>query len=177
MSEERIAAALERLESVLRARPSFGDHEEIPAMAHWQAGLKLSVSHPKNDLKLLTDLPAEVGGNGEGVTPGWLMRAGLAACAASSILLCAAAEGIELESLELTAGSRSDVRGLLGMSDEHGAPVSAAYSVIRLQVRISAPGVARERLQALIERANRQSPVSSALQQGVPLQLSVELQD
>ena len=177
MSEERIAAALERLESVLRARPSFADHEETPAMAHWQAGLKLSVSHPKKDLKVLTDLPAEVGGNGEGVTPGWLMRAGLAACAASSILLCAAAEGIELESLELTAGARSDVRGLLGMADEHGAPVPAGYSVIRLQVRVSAPGVPRERLRELIERANQQSPVSSALQQGAPLQLSIELQD
>ena len=177
MSEERIAAALERLESVLRARPAFADHEETPAVARWQDGLKLSVSHPKRDLKVLTDLPAEIGGDGEGVTPGWLMRAGLAACAASSILLGAAAEGIELESLELTAGARSDVRGLLGMADENGASVPAAYNVVRLLVRVTAPGVPRERLQALIERANQRSPVSSALQHGVPLELSIELQD
>jgi uncharacterized OsmC-like protein len=177
MSEERIAAAMTRLEAVLRARPTFADHEESPAIARWQDGLKLSVSHPKKDLTVVTDLPAELGGDGEGVTPGWLMRAGLAACAASSILLNAAAEGIELESLELTAGARSDVRGLLGMADENGAPVSAAFRVVRLLVRISAPGVARERLQALIERANQRSPVSSALQHGVPLELSIELQD
>jgi uncharacterized OsmC-like protein len=177
MSRERIAAAMTRLEAVVSARPGAADHEETPATARWQAGLKLSVSHPKKDLKVLTDLPAEIGGDGEGVTPGWLMRAGLAACAASSILLSAAAEGIELESLELTAGARSDVRGLLGMADENGAPVSAAFSVIRLLVRISAPGVSRERLRALIERANQRSPVSSALQHGVPLELSIELQD
>jgi uncharacterized OsmC-like protein len=177
MSEERIATALERLESVLRARPTFGEHEETPAIARWQDGVRLSVSHPKKDLKVLTDLPAELGGDGEGVTPGWLMRAGLAACAASSILLSAAAEGMELQSLELTAGARSDVRGLLGMAGEKGAPVSAAFSVVRLLVRISASGVPRERLQALIERANQRSPVSSALQHSVPVELSIELQD
>jgi uncharacterized OsmC-like protein len=177
MSEERIAAALTRLESVLRARPTFADHEETPAIARWQDGVKLSVRHPKRDLRVLTDLPAELGGDGEGITPGWLMRAGLAACAASSILLSAAAEGIELESLELMAGARSDVRGLLGMADENGAPVPAAFSVVRLLVRISAPGVSRERLQALIERANQRSPVSCALQQAVPLELRIELQE
>jgi uncharacterized OsmC-like protein len=177
MSEERIAAALTRLQSVLRARPTFGDHEDHPAIARWQRGLKINVRPPKGDVAILTDLPAEVGGDGEGVTPGWLMRAGLAACTASSILLIAAAEGIQIESLELTAGTRSDVRGLLGMADEHGAPVSAAYSVVRLLVRASAPGVSRERLQALIERANHQSPVASALQQSVPLELHIEIQD
>jgi uncharacterized OsmC-like protein len=177
MSEERIAAALARLESVLRLRPTVGDHEETPAIARWQDGVKLSVSHPKRDLRVLTDLPPEVGGEGEGITPGWLMRAGLAACAASSILLTAAAEGVQVESLEVTAGARCDVRGLLGMADESGEPVSAAYSVVRLLVRVSAPGVPRERLQALIERANRRSPVSSALQHAVPLELRIELQD
>jgi uncharacterized OsmC-like protein len=129
MSRKRIAAAMTRLEAVLSARPGVADHEEPSAMARWQAGLKLNVSHPNKDLKVLTDLPAEIGGDGEGVTPGWLMRAGLAACAASSILLS------------------------------------------------SAPGVSRERLRALIERANQRSPVSSALQHGVPLELSIELQD
>jgi uncharacterized OsmC-like protein len=177
MSTERIAAALTRLESVLRLRPTFSDCEETPAIARWQEGAKFSVGPPKGDLAILTDLPTELGGDGGGVTPGWLMRAGLAACTASSILLNAAAEGIEIQSLELTAGARSDVRGLLGMGDESGEPVSAAFKVVRLLVRISAPGVSRERLQALVERANQRSPVSSALRQAVPLELSVELQD
>jgi uncharacterized OsmC-like protein len=177
MSAERIAAALTRLESVLRFRPTFGDREETPAIARWQEGAKFSVRPPKGDLAILTDLPTELGGDGEGITPGWLMRAGLAACTASSILRNAAAEGIEIESLELTAGARSDVRGLLGMADANGTPVSAAFSVARLLVRIPAPGVSRERLQALIERANQQSPVSSALRQAVPVELRIELQD
>jgi uncharacterized OsmC-like protein len=177
MAAERIAAALARLESVLHLRPTFGDCEETPAIAWWQGGAKFIALHPKERLEILTDLPAELGGDGEGVTPGWLMRAGLAACAASSIVLSAAAEGIELESLELTAGDRSEVSGLLGMTDEGGARVPAEFRDVRLLVRISAPGVPRERLQALIERANERSPVSSALRQAVPVELRLELQD
>jgi hypothetical protein len=66
MSEERIAAALARLESGLRLRPTFGDCEEAPATARRQGGAEF-----------------ELGGDGEGVTPRWLLRAGLAACSAS----------------------------------------------------------------------------------------------
>lgn len=39
------------------------------------------------------------------------------------------------------------------------------------------PGVARDRLQALIERANHRSPVSTALQEAVPVELRIELRD
>lgn len=177
MPAERIAAALMRLESALRRRPTFGEYEDNPAIARWQGGARFVARPPKGDVEILTDLPPELGGGGEGITPGWLMRAGLAACAASSIVLQAAAEGIELESLEATAGSRSDVRGLLGIADENGAAVATGYTEVRLLVRISAPGVSRHRLQALIERANDLSPVSSALQRATPVKLHIELQD
>lgn len=177
MSVERIAAALARVESVLRLRPKLANSEETPAIARWQGDTTFSVCPPKGDLSVLTDLPTELGGDGQGITPGWLMRAGLAACAASSIVLSAAAEGIELGSLELTAGARSDVRGLLGMADENGAPVPAGFQDVRLTVRISAPGVSRERLQALVERANHRSPVSSALREAVPIKLRMDLED
>ena len=52
-----------------------------------------------------------------------------------------------------------------------------AAALARLLVRISAPRVSRERLQVLVERANQRSPVSRALRQAVPLELSIELQD
>jgi uncharacterized OsmC-like protein len=177
MAAERIAAALARLESVLRRRPRFGDSEDNPAIAQWRGGARFIARPPKGNVEILTDLPAELGGGGEGITPGWLMRAGLAACTASSIVLRAAAEGIALESLEAAASSRSDVRGLLGIADENGAAVATGYTGVRLLVRISAPGVARERLLALVERASELSPVASALQRATPLELRIELQD
>ena len=76
-------------------------------------------------------MPGELGGTGDRVTPGWLFRAGLASCATTSIVLTAAAEGIELATLEVWVGSRSDARGLLGMTDDAGSPCSPAPATFR----------------------------------------------
>ena len=122
-------------------------------------------------------MPSQFGGDGEGVTPGWPLRAGLAACVGTLIVFKAAAQGIELESLELTVGGRSDLRGLFAMQDEHGVAISAAPLEVRLEVRVAAPGVARDRLLALVEQANLCSPVASALRQTVPIKLCVDFHD
>ena len=53
--------------------------------------------------------------------------------------MAAAAEGIELAALEVRASSRSDARGLLGMAEADGAPVSAGPRDVQLHVRIAAP--------------------------------------
>ncbi|HUN71907.1 MAG TPA: OsmC family protein [Steroidobacteraceae bacterium] len=175
MAAERIAAALARLEAALRQHPAFGLHEESPAVTRWQGGTKFITSPPGGGPEVLTDLPQQMGGDGEGVTPGWPVRAGLAACVATVIALHAASQGIELTSLEVAVGGRADVRGILGMADEQGKTVSAGPTEMRLEVKIAAAGVSRERLQALVEQANRCSPASSALRQAVPLNLRIEV--
>ena len=72
-------------------------HDDAPATARWQGGTpRRHVSHA-DGTQVPTDMPAELGGSGDQVTPGWLFRAGLASCAATSIVLAAAAEGIELD--------------------------------------------------------------------------------
>lgn len=177
MAEDRISAALARLEVALRHHPGFGLSEESPAVARWQRGARFVTSAPGRGHELVTDMPAQMGGDGEGVTPGWPLRAGLAACVGTLIVFNAAAQGIELESLELTAGGRSDLRGLFAMADEEGVTVSAAPLEVRLEVKISAPGVAPDRLLALVEQASLCSPVASALRQAVPVKLCVEFHD
>jgi uncharacterized OsmC-like protein len=177
MAAERIAAALARLEAVLHEHPGFGLHDESPAVARWQGGTKFITSRPGGGPELVSDMPAQMGGEGEGVTPGWPLRAGLAACVATVIVLHAAAQGIELESLELTVSARSDLRGLFGMADERGKAVSAGPLEVRLDVKIAAPGVSRDRLRALVEQANRCSPASSALRQAVPINLCIDFSD
>lgn len=174
MSAERIAAALERLEAALQRHPGLGLHDDTPAVARWQGGTKFITGRPGGGPQLVTDMPAQMGGAGEDVTPGWPLRAGLAACVATVIVLKAAAQGIELESLELTASGRSDLRGVLGMADEQGNAVPAGPFGVRLDVRIAAPRVSRERLRELVEQANLCSPASSALRQAVPVNLCVE---
>lgn len=174
MTTEDIAAAVQRVESVLRRRPALGIHDDAPATARWQKGLRVVASH-ENGAQLSTDMPTELGGSGDEVTPGWLFRAGLASCCATRIAIAAAAAGIELKMLEVFASSRSDARGLFGMADASGELVTAGPLDVQLVVRISAPGVSAAQLRTLVEESSRCSPVSAALRDAVPLGLQIEV--
>ena len=174
MTTQTLAAALGRVTSVLKRRPEAGLHDDDPAAAHWQGGTRV-VTHHANGTQLPTDMPIEIGGSGGQVTPGWLFRAGFASCAATSIVMAAAAEGIELSALEVRASSRSDVRGLLGMAGADGEPVFAGPGDVQLHVAISAAGVGAERLRALVESAVRCSPIPSAVRQATPFALLVDV--
>jgi uncharacterized OsmC-like protein len=175
MTTQDIAAALQRVESVLRRRPEAGLHDDAPASARWEGGTRVVASHA-NGTRLPTDMPSELGGSGDQVTPGWLFRAGLASCATTSIVLAAARQGLVLDALELHASSRSDTRGLLGMAGADGAPVPAAPGEVQLRVRIVARGVPAQRLRTLVEDAVRCSPIPSAVEQALPVALQVEVE-
>jgi organic hydroperoxide reductase OsmC/OhrA len=174
MAAKDIAAAVQRVESVLKRRPAAGIHDDAPATARWQTGMRIMASHA-NGTQMLTDMPTELGGSGDQVTPGWLFRAGLASCCATRIAMGAAAAGIELAMLEVVASSRSDIRGLFGMADVSGEPVGAGPREVQLVVRISALGVSAERLHTLVEDCNRCSPISAAVRDAVPLALQIEV--
>jgi uncharacterized OsmC-like protein len=175
MAAQNLAAALQRVETVLLRRPETGLHDDAPATARWEGGTRVIASHA-NGAQVLTDMPAELGGTGDQVTPGWLFRAGLASCAATCIVMVAAREGIELTLLELRASSRSDTRGLLGMAGADGQPVPATPGDMQLLVRIAATGVPPARLRALVEQGIRFSAVPSAVREAVPLALHIEVE-
>jgi uncharacterized OsmC-like protein len=174
MTLEHVATAVQRVESVLKRRPAAGMHDDAPATARWQTGLRVAACHA-NGTQVLTDMPTELGGSGDQVTPGWLLRAGLASCLATRIAMGAAAAGIELTSLEVSASSRSDARGLFGMVEVSGDPVGAGPRDVQLLVTISAPGACAERLRELVEHSNRCSPVSAAVREPVSVALRVEV--
>ena len=175
MTTQHIAAALQRVEAVLQRRPEIALHDDAPASAHWQGNMRVSTSHA-NGTALATDMPTELGGTGDHITPGWLFRAGGASCAATSIALAAAADGIALSLLEVRVTSRSDVRGLLGMADANGAVVGAGPFDMQLLVRIAAPGAAAAQLRALVERGCSCSPIPNAVTQATPLALLIEVE-
>lgn len=174
MPMQDIAASMQRVESALRRRPQAGLHDDAPATARWQSGTRIVASHA-DGTQVLTDMPREIGGSGEHVTPGWLFLAGLASCAATRIAMGAAAAGLELAVLEVRAGSRSDTRGFLGMADADGAPVCAGPSDVQMHVRIAAPGVSPERLRALVEDSHRCAPVASAVQDATPVVVHIDI--
>ena len=135
----------------------------------------VETAHP-NGAQVLTDMPRELGGTGERITPGWMVRAGLAACTATTIAMIAAQEGLTLESLDVRADSRSDTRGLLGLAEVDGALVYPGPLDLAITVRIVAPGVAPDRLRALVEAAQRRAPMSAALRdaQALPVRIVVD---
>jgi uncharacterized OsmC-like protein len=181
MTMERIAAALHRVETVLRRRPEAGLHADAPAVSRWDSGTRVVSSHP-NGASVATDMPSELGGMGEEVTPGWLWRAALSSCLATRIVMAAAVEGIDLASVEVQANSRTDVRGLLGMDAASGVMGAASGGApspepgdVQLHVRIRAPEVSPERLRALVERSQACSPVQAAATRALPVAVSVEV--
>ncbi|RZL32350.1 MAG: OsmC family peroxiredoxin, partial [Rubrivivax sp.] len=125
MALHQIAAALERVAAVMRKRPDLALHDDTPARVRWEGGLRVAAVHD-NGLRIETDMPRELGGSGEGGTPGWLLRAGTASCAVTCIVMNAAAQGVELLALDAWVSSRSDTRGLLGLAGEDGQAVAAA---------------------------------------------------
>jgi len=174
MSLERIAAALERVSAALQRKPQAGLHDDSAATARWAGGLRTEI-RSDTGRSVATDMPAELGGDDSAMSPGWLWRAGLASCAVTRIAMVAASEGIELQTLEARTTSRSDTRGMLGMTEADGRPVPAQPLSVALEVRIAAPGVSAERLRALVESSAGCSPVTCVIQQPLPVALSVEV--
>jgi uncharacterized OsmC-like protein len=174
MGMNDVAAAIQRARNALSRRPDLGVHDDSSATARWQQGVRVVSTHP-NGSQVTTDMPSEVGGSGDELTPGWLFRAGLASCSATTIALAAAAQGIELTALEVKVTSRTDSRGFLGMSDDRGEPVFAGPGHVWMHVRIAAANASPERLRALVESGNRCAPVANAVQNVTPLTVNVEV--
>lgn len=172
MGTADIAAAVRRTEQILRRRPSAALQADSPAICRLIDGVSVATGDGSGH-EIITDLPTALGGDGGSLTPGWLARAGLAACTATRIAMLAANEGIALTRLELEARSRSDVRGLLGMTTDAG-PIDPGPRDVVLDVRISASNASPERLRALVEAAQSTSPVLSLFESATAVTLCVE---
>jgi uncharacterized OsmC-like protein len=173
MTVADIAAALQRVTTVLKKRPAAGLSADAPAHVVWDGALRACAVH--SGTAIVTDMPAEIGGGGAGVTPGWLLRAALASCAVTRIAMLAAAEGLVLRTLQARASSRSDARGLLGIDEADGHAVTAGPFDVQLHVRIGADGVAPERLRALVAASEPLSPITCALTAPTPVALHVDV--
>ena len=174
MSATEISAALQRAQSVLLRRPSAGLQHDAPATARWSQGTRVVTRHP-NGAQVLTDMPTELGGSGDQVSPGWLVRAGFASCTATLVAMIAAERGVALESVDVVTSSESDTRGLLGMVDADGAPVSSGPGNVRTVVRVCARDASAEVVRSIVDEAHRRSPVGCALQHATPVALQVEV--
>lgn len=89
------------------------------------------------------------------------------------ISLRAAQLGIHLDTLEVRVDSISDDRGMLGMDNSKPAgPLN-----IKVSFRIGADRVPKEELHAIIEWAEKHSPVGEPLMRIMPVEYAVEVLD
>lgn len=174
MSMERIAEAVRDTAAIFRRRPDLGPGDDSPATVSWAGGLRFEGEHPSGR-RIATDMPDRIGGAGGEITPGWLARAGVGACTATCIVIAAAERGIELTRLEIRTTSRSDSRGVLGLSEADGSRVDAGADDYRMAVRIGARDASRETLLALVEEGRRRSPIYLALVRAQPVTMDVEI--
>ncbi|MEY4099726.1 MAG: hypothetical protein RL300_897 [Pseudomonadota bacterium] len=175
MTMDITAAGIRKKQAHLRLHPETGDHPAAPAKARWMGGLRVVTSHEETGVQVQTDMTPDLGGTGDQVPAAWLMRAGLAACATTSILRSAALEGIALTNLEVEVNSRSDARGVFDVPDVDGKPVYVGPHYVGLAVKIAAPGVSEDRLRALVQHGLAHSVVTTTLQNATPIDLQITL--
>ena len=100
-----------------------------------------------------------VGGVGTAACSGDLLLGALAACAQLTCQMVAAALGIPLERVEVTAEGDLDLRGTLGVARE----VPAGFQAIRLRFDLEAPEATKEQLSSLAEKTERYCTVLRTL--------------
>lgn len=164
-----IKESIENAVRYLTEHPEEARYTDSFARATLGEALRVEVEGPDN-LHIRTDMPSAIGGLDREPSPGWLFRAALASCVATTVGMEAAREGISLASLDVEVDSESDDRGILGMDDS----VPAGPLSTRIRIRATADGVEEATLREVIERGAGRCPVCDATKRAVDVSLEIE---
>ncbi len=115
--------------------------------------------HPELNLTLST--PKELGGQGgEGTNPEQLFAAGYSACFASAVSLVAKKENV-------TVSGDIEIEGNVGIGQ-----VNQGYG-LEVELKISIPGVEKDRAEELVQKAHQICPYSNATRGNIEVTLTV----
>jgi uncharacterized OsmC-like protein len=159
---ESIRSAIETASGYLEQHPEAATGTDAVATAVREDGLRFRVDGPKGPLT--SDMSESVGGAASAPTPGWLLRASLAACDATLVAMEAAREGIELSDLTVAVESDSDFRGVLGLDGYNPGPLA-----VRVHIELAAVDASEDQLREIVRRAELHSPVRDALTREVSM--------
>ena len=131
---EAIREAIEKASGYLEENPDAATGTDAAATAVHEDGLRFRVDGPKGELT--TDMAESVGGGATAPAPGWLLRAALASCDATTVAMEAARDNVELADLKASVESETDFRGVLGVNggSAHPGPIA-----VRVPHRADAP--------------------------------------
>jgi len=122
------------------------------------------ISHPKK-FKLDSDEPKMLLGDDKNPNPVEYVLHALAGCVTTSLINHAAANGIEIESVETEVQGDIDLQGFLGVSKS----VPKGFKNIRVTMHVKSDASAEK-----LEQLARYSPVYDTLTRPVPVELNVE---
>jgi uncharacterized OsmC-like protein len=114
------------------------------------------------------DHPEVLVGRDQGATPIEFLLHALASCLTAGIGNIAAARGVTLYEVESSLEGDSDLRGILGLSDE----VRNGYSQIRVNFRIKGDAPA-DVLEKIVMQSRDRSAVYDVITNGVPVEIAV----
>ena len=163
---DAIRTAIEGASAYLTEHPDEARYTDSLATARVEDGLRVRVDGPNGE-SLLTDMPGAVGGGGAAPSPGWFLRASVAACVTSLAIMRAAQLGIESFACEVEVDSESDDRGILGLDPS----VPSGPLSMRIGFRIS--GAASDRLEEIASWAVEHCPVSDAVRRAVAVRIEL----
>ena len=165
---DAIRTAVEAASTYLADHPDEAGYTDSLARASVADGLRIRVEGPSGEV-LETDMPAAVGGGNAAPSPGWFLRAAVAACVTSLATMRAAQLDWSGFRCVVEVDSESDDRGILGLD----ASVPAGPLSMRIRLRLAAEGIGLERLEELAVWAVDHCPVSDAVRRGVPVHIEV----
>lgn len=165
---DAVRTAIEAASAYLTEHPDEARYTDSVARARVVEGLRVRVEGPDGEV-LVTDMPPAVGGAGSAPSPGWFLRAAVAACVTSLATMRAAQLGWTGFDCEVEVDSESDDRGILGLETSvPGGPLS-----MRVHLKMAAEGQGLDRLEELAVWAVDHCPVSDAVRRGVPVHIEV----
>ena len=160
---ESIRSAIETASGYLREHPEAAVGTDAAATAVREDGLRFRVDGPNGEV--ITDMSESVGGGATAPTPGWLLRAALAACDATTVAMEAARDRIELTDLAVSVESETDFRGVLGVDDS----LDPGPRSVRVRIELASPDATEDQLREIVQRAESHSPVRDAVMREVSL--------
>ena len=116
------------------------------------------------------DEPPVLLGDNAGPNAVELLLQALGFCYAVGYAANAAAQGIELSSMEYVVEGDIDVRPFLGLEGPR-----PGFTEIRATARVASPNATREQLEALCQYVQDTSPVRDCLANAVPVRTSLEV--
>jgi uncharacterized OsmC-like protein len=117
------------------------------------------------------DEPPVLLGEDHGANPVEYVLAALDGCLVTSLIYHAAAQGIKIDEVETSFSGDLDLHGFLGLDEN----IRNGYEKIKVTFKIKADA-SKEKLQELVQLAQKRSPVFDIVSNPTPVEVSLEEQ-